>query len=34
MAKLENLILEKFPSIIFSFALFWLALITYGLLNQ
>jgi len=34
MAKLEQLIIENFPSIIFSFAVFWLALISYGLLNQ
>ena len=34
MAKLEQLIIEKFSGIIFAFAIFWLGLIAYGLLNQ
>jgi len=34
MHKLETLIIEKFTFIIFAFALSWLGLIAYGLLNQ
>jgi len=34
MAKLENLLIEHFSFIIFAFAVSWLGLIAYGLLNQ
>jgi len=34
MAKLEKLIIEHFSAIIFTFAIFWLALVGYGLINQ
>jgi len=34
MAKLEKIIIEKFSFIIFMFAIFWLGLVAYGLLNQ
>jgi hypothetical protein len=34
MAALEKIIVEKFSGIIFGFAIFWLSLVAYGLLNQ
>lgn len=34
MAKLEKIIIEKFTFIIFAFAMSWLGLVAYGLLNQ
>lgn len=34
LAKLEKLIIERFSDIIFAFAIFWIGLVAYGLLNQ
>jgi len=34
MASLENLIINNFTLIIFSFALSWIGLVAYGLLMQ
>lgn len=34
MAKLENFIIEKFSGFIFAFAISWIVLVVYGLLNQ
>ena len=34
MEKLEKFIIEQFPYIIISFAIFWFALIAYGLINS
>ncbi len=34
MAKLEKYIVENFSGLIFGFAIFWISLVAYGLLNQ
>ena len=34
MEKFEDMIVVNFPYIIIAFAVFWISLIAYGLLNQ